>query len=212
MSYKRDIENTSLGVFAGEGKWDVPVLSPVNDVSLLSCKCVGFNYCNSLIDDVCSSGKYGLHFFLDDYQFERLWRSPKIYIPKLARFKYICAPDYSLYTDHPRALQMYNHYRKHWLAAYYGNNGIVVIPTICWSDCLSFEWCFDGETKKSIIAISTKGTHGDERAKERFFAGYYQMMKRLEPTAIMLFGNNPGALDGNIIEMGYEFKKMKRRN
>jgi hypothetical protein len=38
------------------------------------------------------------------------------------------------------------------------------------------------------------------------------MMKRLEPTTVMLFGKNPGALDGNIIEMGYEFDDcMSRR-
>lgn len=211
MSYKRGIENTHKAIFYEDNNWNIPSLHGVKDVEVSVCRCVAYNYCSSLVRKDVNSNDYGVHFFLNDYQFERLWRNPEQYILLLSKFKYVCSPDYSLYTDHPRAVQLFNHYKKHWLGAYWERNGITVIPTICWSDSKSFEWCFDGEPKDSIVAISTKGTQGDEIAKERFYAGYYQMLKRLNPSKILLFGKNPGALEGNVIEMGYEFNNMTKQ-
>ncbi|WP_394345181.1 DUF4417 domain-containing protein [Bifidobacterium longum] len=31
-----------------------------------------------------------MHFFLDDYQFERVWRRPDLYVRMLARFWCVC--------------------------------------------------------------------------------------------------------------------------
>lgn len=81
----------------------------------------------------------GIHFFLDDYQFMRLWNNPERYIDLLKKFNCVLSPDFSLYADYPTALQIYNHYRKHWLAACWQMYGIEVIPTICWSNEKSFE-------------------------------------------------------------------------
>jgi hypothetical protein len=83
--------------------------------------------------------------------------------------------------------------------------GIPVIPTICWSTADSFAWRFDGEPKGGIVAVSTKGIGRSAETIERFRAGYYAMLKRLEPAQILLFGNDCGALDGDVIHMGYEF-------
>lgn len=83
---------------------------------------------------------------------------------------------------------------------------MTVIPTICWSDSTSFEWCFDGEPVGSVVAVSTKGTQGNAESREKFLAGYNQMMKRLHPKQVLLFGKEVGGLDGEIISMGYEFQ------
>lgn len=217
MSYKRGIENTNKAIFEGEGAWQIPKLKGTNKIDIQKWQVenggitTGFNYCKSYENKNMDSQEIGVHFFLDDYQFERVWLRPSENLERLRKFKFVCSPDFSLYTDHPNAVQLFNHYKKHWVSAYWEKQGLTVIPTICWSDNKSYEWCFDGEPKKSIVAISTKGTQGDSLAKERFYAGYYQMMKRLEPTQIMLFGKNPGALDGNVVEMGYEFNNIKER-
>lgn len=215
MSYKRDIENTSKGIFDADNKWNIPELRGCDlDLKLWQEEsggvCVGFNYCKSYEEKHMPSNEVGVHFFLNDYQFDRLWARPSDYIERLKQFKFVCAPDYSLYTDHPKAVQVFNHYKKHWLGKYWESNGLTVIPTICWSDCESFEWCFDGEPKESAVAISTKGTQMNEESKERFYAGYYQMLKRLQPKEILLFGKDPGGLDGNVIYMGYEFQDRFR--
>lgn len=43
----------------------------------------------------------GVHFFLDDYQFERFWRQPQRYLDALAKFPMVLGPTFSLYTDFP---------------------------------------------------------------------------------------------------------------
>lgn len=211
MWIKPDIENTKRAVFEGEGDWDIPKLKG----SALDMRewqeqkggvCVGFNYCKTYTANGMDASETGVHFFLDDYQFERLWRRPDEYTELLKRFKFVCSPDFSLFVDHPRAVQMISHYKKHWIAAYWERLGITVVPTICWSDSRSFNWCFDGEPTGSVVAISTKGTQRSEETKERFRAGYTQMLKRLKPKQILLFGNDCGALDGEVVHMGYEFR------
>ena len=46
----------------------------------------------------------GVHFFLDDYQFERFWRQPQRYLAALAKCPLVIGPDFSLYTDFPAPL------------------------------------------------------------------------------------------------------------
>ena len=216
MFKKRGFENADKAYLIGVGNWDIPIIKGYDfDVEKWiekDGKCIGFNYCKSY-KGIDTKDKI-INLFLDDYQIARLWNSPNNYINLLKKFKAVCSPDFSLYTNHPRALQLWNHYRKHWLGAYWESQEINVIPTICWSDSDSFDWCFDGEPKNSIVAVSTKGTMGNDIAKERFYAGYYQMLKRLQPKKILLFGKNPGALEGNIIEMGYDSVEgiIKRKN
>lgn len=152
----------------------------------------------------------GIHFFLDDYQFMRLWNNPERYVDLLKKFNCVLSPDFSLYADYPTALQIYNHYRKHWLAAYWQMYGIEVIPTICWSDEKSFEWCFDGEPKHSTVAVSSIGTQNNKTAKELFLKGYNEMMKHLQPEAIIFYGKAPDECAGNIINIKSFQEKFMR--
>ena len=86
----------------------------------------------------------GVHFFLDDYQFERFWRQPQRYLDALAKCPLVLGPDFSLYTDFPAPIQHWNHYRNQLLTAWLQHNGVHAIPAASWSDEGSFRWCFDG--------------------------------------------------------------------
>lgn len=124
---QRNYENAQRAIYNGTGEYQIPEIEPVQ---YEGCDWIGFNYASTAKD----KEKKGVHFFLDDYQFIRLWTDPDRYIGMLQQFSYVMSPDFSMYTDFPKALQIYNHYRKHWLAAYWQEHGIRVIPTICWSD------------------------------------------------------------------------------
>ena len=130
-----------------------------------------------------------------------MWNDPDRYIDLFRRFRYVLTPDFSLYTDFPKALQVYNHYRKHWLGAYWQLNGINVIPTVCWSDKESFEWCFDGEPTHSVVAVSSVGTQRSKGTKRKFLDGYFEMVDRLQPTQIIFYGNVPEECKGNIVRV-----------
>lgn len=143
----------------------------------------------------------GIHMFQYDYQIGRLWNTPNKYIPMLQKAGAVCSPDFSMYTDTPRALNLFNHYRKHWLAAFWQSKGITVIPTICWSDEESFDWCFDGEPKEGIVAVSSIGVMKDPDAKTLFMAGYRTMLERLNPSMILFMGAVPNGCEGRIVRM-----------
>lgn len=177
------------------GTLEIPAIKPTTDIP--DCGCIGFNCAMS-----CKAPEnVGLHFFLDDYQFVRLWNTPDKYISTLTKFRYLCAPDFSTYSDMPKVLQMYNHYRKHWLAAYWQELGMTVIPTISWSTPDSFAWCFDGEPEGGIVAIGTAGTQGSKASRAAFLEGYDAMLARLHPREVLLFGKVPEGISGNVRPM-----------
>ena len=187
-------ENLTRFNFMSEGKWDIPIIH--ND-NVKPENFIGFNFAKS-----CKNPSENcVHFFIDDYQFQRLWNRPDDYINILQKFGCVMSPDFSLYTDFPKAIQIYNHYRKHWLAAYWQMHGIKVIPTICWSDEGSFEWYFDGEPIGGTVAVSSVGTQNNKTAKELFLNGYNEMMKRLEPETVIFYGTIPKECYGNIIRV-----------
>lgn len=179
--------NCEKRVFSGVGPYDIPTMEPV-EVDLSNPKIIGFNY---MLSEKHPEDKI-LHFYVDDYQFERVWNNPEKYVPYLQRFKAVLSPDFSLYMDFPKAVQIFNHYRKMWCSAYWQEHGIKVIPTICWSDEASFEWCFDGVPKHSLVSISTIGGFGnhEEHNKEAWLKGYEKCLEVLDPSEILLFGKH----------------------
>ena len=191
---KRNYENINRWLFKGTGQYGIPEIAPVQ---YDSCEFIGFNYA---MGDKHPAEK-GVHFFLDDYQFDRLWKYPDRYIAVLKKFKYVMSPDFSLYADFPKALQLYNHYRKHWLGAYLQLHGIKVIPTICWSDRNSYAWCFDGEPTVSCVAVSSVGCMMNKIFRTKFLEGYGEMLERLKPTQVIFHGIIPEECKGNIVRI-----------
>ena len=178
--------NCEKRMFPGAGPFDFPEMSPVH-VDITDTEVIGFNYaigCKHPEDKIC-------HFYLDDYQFERVWNDPDRYVPILRRFKAVLAPDFSMYSDFPKAVQIFNNYRKQWCAAYWQEHGVTVIPTIGWSTPDSFEWCFEGVPKHSLVCISTVGGFGNhENSKDAWLAGYEKCLEVLDPSDILLFGKD----------------------
>jgi hypothetical protein len=189
---QRNYENLNKYIFDGVGKYGIPEIKPEQ---FTVDNWISFNFAKSCDEPE----KHGIHFFIDDYQFIRLWTNPDAYLAMLGRFQAVCTPDFSTYTDFPMAIQLYNHYRKHWLGAYWQQNGVKVIPTISWSDESSFDWCFDGEPVGGMVAVSSVGTQQNKRATRLFELGYQEMMDRLKPSAVIMYGNIPESCTGNVI-------------
>lgn len=187
MSYKDSragLLNTEKRIYSGVGPYDIPEILPIT-ADVTGLEAIGFNY---MLGEKHPEDKI-LHFFLDDYQFERVWKEPNKYIPYLQKFKYVIAPDFSLYIDHPKAVQIFNHYRKHWCARYWQDHGVNVIPCICWSDESSFEWCFDGTPKNSVVCVSTIGGFGNHNCDtQAWLKGWKEMNCQLNPSHVIIFG------------------------
>ena len=150
----------------------------------------GFNYAKST-PDADKRGK-GCHFFIDDYQFERVWTRPDKYLRCLSAYDCVLTPDFSLYMDMPDAMQQWNRYRSAALGSYWARNGIMVVPTLSWAQPSSYGFCFKGIPRHATVATSTVGVARDKDAQAVWFDGMREAMKRLEPSRVLLYGKNIG--------------------
>lgn len=194
-------ENQDKARFAGVGKYDIPQIIGVDDVQVKEW--IPFNYVLTCKEPQ----EKGVHFFLDDYQFERVWNNIDKYTEVLQKFKAVMSPDFSMFTVNPKALQIYQHFRKHFVGAYWQVNGLTVIPTINWADKKSFEWCFDGEPTNSVVAISTVGSMNSKANKEGFYKGYDEMKKRLKPKKILCYGTVPEEIKNEVQGIGCHWER-----
>lgn len=100
----------------------------------------------------------------------------------------------------PIALQLYNTFRNRYCGAVWQDNGLIVIPTISWSTNESFEFCFDGIEEGSVVAISTLGSR---KEKQLFLNGYFEMIKRIQPTNVLCYGKPFTEMGNEIIYIDY---------
>lgn len=145
---------------------------------------IGFNYRNKK-----TSKCVGVHFYLDDYQFERVWNQPERYIETFKRYSCILSPDFSLYTDMPKPMKIWNTYRSRFLGQYYQKQGIKVIPTISWAEEDTYSFCFKGIPKGSIVSISTIGVIKNKEATKLWKKGVDEMIKQIKPSKILIYGS-----------------------
>ena len=160
-----------------------PILEPLKSLSIprRGLRTLPFNYALSNKDK-----DYFVHFYIQDYLFNRIWNSPQRYIDVLKKYKGIVMPDFSLYYDMPLPLQQFNHYRNLWFARMCQINGILVIPSVNWGDSCSYSFCFDGIPHNSIVMLSTIGSIRKNDTKDNFYAGVDKMIYRLNPEKILL--------------------------
>lgn len=171
--------------------WQMPVIE-CDD--FIPDDLIGFNYAKSSENKKC-----GIHFYVDDYQFERIWNYPEKYVDVLEQYECILTPDFSLYLDMPMPMKIWNIYRSRLIGQYFQKRGIKVIPTISWAEEETFKFCFKGIPKGSIVSISTIGVKQNENALKIWRDGVDEMIKQIEPKAILVYG---GKLD-------YDFKDIQ---
>lgn len=164
------------------GQYDIPKLEPVD---YIPDDLISFNY-------MLNTKQYdkGIHFFIDDYQFERIWNKPEFYLDKIADFDCMLTPDFSLYQEMAESLCIYNVYRSRLIGALAQQKGIVTIPTLQWKNKDSYDYCFDG-LDGGVVAVSTIGVKKGE-AFDIFCDGMDEAIKRIKPKCVLVYGGDIG--------------------
>ena len=161
--------------------WQMPT---INNDHFIPDDFIGFNYAKT-----SSEKNVGIHFYIDDYQFERVWNYPEKYLDILSEYECIISPDFSLYCDMP--MKIWNTYRNRWIGSYFQSHGIKVIPNVRWDSEDTYEFCFRGIPKGSIISVSTVSMKKGE-LKDTWINGMKEAIRQIEPETILLYG---GAVD-----------------
>lgn len=163
-----------------EGFYQMPVLKACDFVP---DDIRSFNYMLS-----AAERNFGIHFYCDDYQFERIWNRPGFYIEKLREFQCAFTPDFSLYMDMPMAMKIWNVYRSRLIGQMMQREGLFVIPTVSWAEPATFEFCFDGLPHNAALSVSTIGVKEDPEALKIWHAGMDEMIERLTPERLLIYG------------------------
>lgn len=150
IARKSQLDNLHLKKFVNFADgYEMPTLKACN---IIPTSLVSFNAALTAKDhNQC------VHFFIDDYQFERIWNLPDRYVECLRQFQCVIAPDFSQYTDMPYPQRMWNNYRGKFIGAWLQSQGVTVIPNVTWSLPDSYDYCFDGIPQQSVIAINSTG-------------------------------------------------------
>lgn len=197
--------------FEGDGTFKVPIIpkAELNAEDFIDLLMIGFDRAKA--DDEEKRSRM-VHFFLYDYKFERVWKDPEKDLGRLANYRAVLSPDFSMYQEMNPTIQLYNTFRNRWCGAYWAEKGIRVIPTVSWGNENTFDFCFLGTPKGSTVAVSTYmvSEHDNRRDQKDFFmAGYREMLRKIEPERIICYHTPFPEMEGNIIFVDYELSSWK---
>lgn len=193
----RDVFNAFLVALATyAGFFEMPVIQPTRYAPnrlIPFSKAVG-----------CKNYDQWVHFYQFDYQFERLWRNPRRYLPILMRFNGVILPDYSVYRDMPLVMQLWNIYRSRAIGFWLQQNGVKVIVDVRWGDWRTHGPCCDGVPHRCTIAVGTVGALDDAEDRAYFKEGLAYVVSRLKPRTIVVYGAAPYDVFGKYRDSGIE--------
>jgi len=135
-------------------------------------------------------GKY-VHCYIHDDVFSNFISNTSKFVDKLRQFDGVITPDCSMLINQSLCLQETNVYFNRAVGFFLQKQGIPVIPNVRWSDESSFEYCFLGIPKNTIIAMSTHGCIRSKEQKRIFKEGVRKAIETLEPSAIIVHGYMP---------------------
>ena len=121
--------------------------------------------------------------------FACILNNPIVYTAMLKSYNYVISPDcsvYMLWTEHDKRQSIW---RNQTIAKLWQINGINVIMNVSWAGPNSYGYCTDNIPKHSTIAINCSGIKGDADAMYFWHKGYEYVLKVLEPTRILRYGD-----------------------
>lgn len=167
-----------------EGFYQIPI---IEKEAHIPNGLMGFNY-------AITSGDFskGIHFYVDDYQFERIWNDPYKYVNTLREYDCVLTPDFSLYMDMPISMKIWNVFRSRLIGQIMQDEGLIVIPTVSWAEPETFDFAFAGLPEGGVMSISTVGVKQNKEAFEIWKVGTTELIKRKKPSTLLVYG---GAVD-----------------
>jgi len=188
---KRNAPNFLRNQFPGIGKFGIPAVKR----QLVSLENVGLIACtNTRLDDQ-EYFDFGVHFFVDDYDFGTPCEDPEKTLALYSQYRFCLTPDYSVYAEMPAWRQLESVAHSRWCGAWWQSKGMTVIPTISWDRYPSFDFCFEGIETGSIVAVAT---YACRLQRMSFMRGYDAMFERINPHAIICYGTPFPDMRGNI--------------
>ena len=181
ISGELDKLNTSY-IYETDNKFGFPIVESSGD---FQCEdLIGFHLCKST---KISDRLKAVHFFLDDYKFEQIWTRPRDFIRTFQHYGNILSPTFSIWSNQPYALNLFNMYRSRWCTKFFQDAGINVLVDVRWSDESTYDYAFSGINRNTPVIVNTVGTKYLDNRK-MFVNGFEEMLRVLEPNKLYVYG------------------------
>ena len=139
--------------------------------------------------------------FSEDDKIARFWNNPLKYIPRFQSAYAVATPDYSLHPQMDVPTYLNQIYKNRWLGCFWQEHGIRVVPSVGWTTEEWDELSFAGIEIGSVVVISTLGS---KRDVDFFMRGYNEMIRRIEPPLIIVYGDMLPEMRGRFVNFRYE--------
>lgn len=189
---KKSFDDTEL-----DDNFNFPIIKKMNlnIKDFEDIKVTNFKNSNSVIEKDTTI----LSMFTFDKDLEIFRKDPFKFAIKYQGFLAVATPDFSVYSTMNVNEIRRNVFDSRWIGAIWQHYGINVIATVTWAKPDTYDICFSGIEKGSIIIISTLGVNNTQD----FLNGYKEMMKRIEPQLIIIIGKYIEGIFGNILLYDY---------
>lgn len=163
---------------------------------------IGFNYARCEYNKGSISNSC-IHFYLYDYMFQCLNNHPLRYTSMIMSYPMVISPDNSVYLNFTEHDKRQSAWRNQQFARLWQINGIPVIYNVSWAGPDSYGYCIHVYPKHCVIAINCSGIRGDPDAMYFWHQGYEEVIKTLEPSLIIRYGDK---MEGEYEEISIYFK------
>ena len=136
---------------------------------------------------------------MHDREFSTVLTATNRYIDLLKLYDGAITPDCTMMIGQSPCLQQANTYMNRAVGFYLQKHGIPVIPNIRWSDERSFEYCFLGVPKRSLVSVSTHGCITSKEERQMFKIGLSAMLDKIQPRAVLVHGYMPDDIFGEYL-------------
>jgi hypothetical protein len=134
-------------------------------------------------------------FYTHDRHFEPFWEYPSYYVSRMMRVGMLGAltPNFSLFTNGPDALNVFNAYRAKWVGRYMQEVGIKIIPDV--QPFRLDEWAIDLSCAGIPVGLPWLSFQGQSISGIGEETDYAEAMKliigKLKPKNLLVYGGNP---------------------
>lgn len=145
-----------------------------------------------------------IDFFDNDDVLKRFINNPLKYVPIFDGFLAVATPDYSIYQNSNGIKILCNIFDSRWAGAFWQSRGLNIIPTVSWAKDNTYDICFSGIEKNSIVMISTLGVLKNHDTFQKFINGFLELKKRIDPSLIIVVGKLLEGMEGEFLVYSLE--------
>ena len=194
-------EYTEAAIFSSSNEWGIPDLREDMLCDLIpdriwdgiatedNTKTMYNHASGRMTHENCKGGL--LTFYCDDYKFDNAWDDAVKFLAKLISLEWggVVVPDFSTYENMPRVIRYFNLYKARWVARYWQEAGVKVMPNINFGakgDDMSL--CYAGIPKGVHSVACQVRTTG--KFRKTFVQGVSLSLIALQPKHVILYGGD----------------------